>query len=105
MQENIIHVEKWPHAHKPTEQELRDLMLQENLEPYTWSNHPLDVYAAHTYDYHKVVYVVEGSIIFGFPIEAEPTVLKPGDRLELPAGVRHNAAVGAEGVLCLEARR
>lgn len=104
MPQNIIHVEKWPHSYQPTEQELRDLMMAENLEPYTWSNQPLDVYAAHEHDYHKVIYVVTGSIIYGFPIEAEPTLLRAGDRLDLPAGVRHNAAVGAEGVFCLEAR-
>ena len=28
-----------------------------------------------------------------------------GDRLELPAGVAHNASVGPEGVVCLEAHR
>ncbi|MBE2222163.1 MAG: cupin domain-containing protein [Anaerolineae bacterium] len=105
MQENIIHVEKWPHSRQPSEQELRDLMREENLEPYTWSNQPLDVYAAHVHDYHKVIYVVEGSITFGFPVEGAPTVMRAGDRLDLPAGVRHNAAVGPEGVFCLEARK
>lgn len=105
MPNNIIHVEKWPYSYEPAEQELRELMLKENLEPYTWSNQPLDVYAAHVHDYHKVIYIVKGSITFGFPIEEEPTTLSAGDRLDLPAGVRHNAAVGAEGVYCLEARR
>ena len=105
MQDNIIHIEKWPYSRQPTEQELRDLMLEENLEPYTWSNQPLDVYEAHVHDYHKVIFIVKGSITFGFPIEADPTVLKAGDRLDLPAGVLHNAAVGPEGVFCLEARR
>jgi hypothetical protein len=27
----------------------------------------------------------------------------PGDRLDLPAGVRHSAIVGPQGVTCLEA--
>lgn len=105
MRDKIIRVEKWPYAHNPTEQELHQLMTAEKLEPYRWSNQPLDVYAAHVHDYDKIIYVVRGSITFGFPIEGEPTVLLPGDRLELPAGVRHNAAVGADGVVCLEARR
>lgn len=105
MQDNIIHIEKWAYSHQPTEQELRDLLLAENLEPYTWSNQPLDVYSAHVHDYSKVIYIVSGSITFGFPIEGEPTTLKAGDRLDLPAGVRHNAAVGSDGVFCLEARR
>ena len=105
MKENIIHVEKWPHPHQPTEQELFELMSAENLEPYRWSNEPHEVYAAHVHDYHKIIYVVSGSITFGFPIVGEPTILHAGDRLDLPAGVRHNAAVGPDGVVCLEARR
>jgi hypothetical protein len=31
------------------------------------------------------------------------TVLAAGERLELPAGTRHGATVGAAGVTCLEA--
>jgi quercetin dioxygenase-like cupin family protein len=102
---NIIHVKKWLHDHQPTETEIRELFQQEGLTPYRWSNAPHDVYAAHKHDYHKVVYVVSGSIMFGFPIVGEPTVLHAGDRLDLPAGVMHNAVVGAEGVVCLEAHR
>lgn len=105
MQGNIIQVEKWPYSRKPTEPELRQLMYEEKLEPYRWANQPHDVYAAHVHDYTKVIYVVSGSITFGFPIEGAPTILMPGDRLELPAGVRHNAAVGPDGVVCLEARK
>jgi hypothetical protein len=33
----------------------------------------------------------------------EPVVLEVGDRLELPAGTRHDALVGSGGVSCLEA--
>jgi len=105
MKETIIHVEKWPYSHPPTEKELWDLLASENLQPYRWSNNPGDYYDAHEHNYHKVIYVVAGSITFGFPVVDDPTTLRPGDRLDLPAGVRHNAAVGPEGVVCLEARR
>jgi len=103
--DKIIHVEKWRHSHIPTEEELRQFMLDEGLKPYRWANAPGDYYDAHVHDYHKVIYVVSGSITFGFPIVDDPTTLRAGDRLDLPACVRHNAAVGPEGVVCLEARR
>ena len=64
-----------------------------------------DVFPAHEHPYEKVIVVVAGTITFGFPIEGDPTTLYPGDRLDLPAGVTHNAAVGREGVVCLEAQR
>jgi len=85
--------------------ELQQLMKDEGLLPYRWSNGPGDVYSAHIHDYFKVIFVVSGSITFGFPIDGEPVTLTVGDRLELPAGVKHNAVVGNEGVVCLEARK
>lgn len=105
MHDKIIHVAKWPYKDPPAEEALRQLMLDENLEPYRWTNDPGDYYDAHVHNYHKVIYVVSGSITFGFPVVDAPTTLRAGDRLDLPAGVRHNAAVGPDGVVCLEARK
>lgn len=105
MAENIIQIKKWPHSHQPTESELNQILQADGLSPYRWSNGPHDVYNAHEHAFHKVIFVVSGSITFGFPIEGEPTTLYPGDRLELPAHIRHNAVVGVDGVVCLEAHR
>lgn len=105
MQDNIISIRKWTHFQPPTEHKLQELMRREGLKPYRWSNNPGDYYEAQAHDYHKVIYVVSGSITLGFPVEGEPTTLNAGDRLDLPAGVLHNAAVGAQGVVCLEAHK
>ena len=105
MQENVISIRKWTSSLPPTENKLREILRQEGLTAYRWSNNPGDFYEAHVHDYHKVIYVVSGSITFGFPVEGEPTTLYEGDRLDLPAGVAHNAAVGARGVVCLEAHK
>jgi quercetin dioxygenase-like cupin family protein len=78
-------------------------MVDEGLEPYQWANAAGDVYEVHTHHYHKVIYVISGSITFGFPIEGEPSTLEAGDRLDLPPGVAHNAVVGSGGVACWEA--
>lgn len=78
-------------------------MVDEGLSPYSWSNGPHDVYAAHSHGYNKVIYVVKGSITFGLPELGKQVALKAGDRLDLPAGIVHNAHVGAQGVICLEA--
>ena len=102
---NIIRVEKWSRSQQPTEEALHQAMLAEGLTPHRWSNNPGDYYDIHQHPYHKVIYVVSGSITFGFPIEADPTTLEAGDRLDLPAGIRHIAAVGPQGVVCLEAHQ
>ncbi len=80
-------------------------MKSEGLAYYRWSNSPNDVYPAHDHPYHKVIYVLEGSITFGLPAHDERINLSAGDRLDLPAGISHNAVVGRTGVVCLEGHR
>jgi uncharacterized protein YjlB len=86
----------------PAESDIRRAMAQEGLDPYRWSNGPGDVYGAHHHGFHKVIYVVRGSITFGLPDTGDRLLLSAGDRLDLPAGVRHDAVVGPQGVVCLE---
>lgn len=100
-----ISIRPWAEIETPTEGKIRDILDEEELQAYRWSNAPGDVYAAHTHAYHKVVYVAQGSITFGFPGDGGQAMLQAGDRLELPAGVAHDAVVGPEGVVCLEAHR
>ncbi|GJM40346.1 MAG: hypothetical protein DHS20C20_06280 [Ardenticatenaceae bacterium] len=105
MKSHIIHIQKWAKPKAPSEPDLLEKMVQEGLKPYKWSSNPQDVFPAHDHPYEKVIMVIEGSITFGFPIEGEPTTLYPGDRLDLPPRVMHNAVAGKDGVVCLEAQR
>jgi uncharacterized protein YjlB len=98
-------VTPWAESESPTQSELQRLMADEGLSPYTWSNGPFDVYSAHSHSYDKVIYVVRGSITFGLPELGKQLTLKAGDRLDLPASIVHDAHVGAEGVVCLEAHK
>ena len=47
---------------------------------YSWSNGPHDRYAAHTHNFEKVLYCVDGSITFVLESEGKRLELKPGDR-------------------------
>ena len=105
MQQSGISIQRWHASEPPDEAAIRRLLADERLEPYRWSNGPGDVYPAHSHAYHKVIYVVRGSITFGLPQHGEQALLDAGDRLDLPAGVVHDAVVGPEGVVCLEAHR
>jgi quercetin dioxygenase-like cupin family protein len=78
-------------------------MRTAGLDPGSWSNGPHDRYGAHDHAYDKVLVVAAGSITFGLPDLARSVDLTPGDRLDLPAGTRHDAVVGESGVRCLEA--
>jgi quercetin dioxygenase-like cupin family protein len=105
MKQDGIEVRKCSGDPAPDEAAIRKILTAEGLEPYRWSNGPGDFYSAHSHTFHKVIYVVKGSITFGLPDTGDRTILHTGDRLDLPAGVSHNAVVGNEGVVCLEAHR
>jgi quercetin dioxygenase-like cupin family protein len=100
-----VTVQEWEREESPSKQKIRQMMAEEGLSPYQWSNAPGDVYGAHSHSYHKVIYVVEGSITFGLPDRGEKVPLQTGDRLDLPAGIRHDAVVGPNGVVCLEGHK
>ena len=102
---NSPQVTPWSDSTSPTESRLKQLCADEGLSPYSWSNGPHDVYAAHSHAYDKVIYVVRGSITFGLPELNQQLTLNAGDRLDLPAGTVHDAVVGSEGVHCLEAHK
>ena len=98
-------VTPWSAPISPNESTLRQLCADEGLNPYPWSNSPFDVYPAHLHSYDKVIYVVRGSITFGLPEHGQQLTLNAGDRLGLPAGIVHDATVGPQGVMCLEAHK
>ncbi|MHB8892333.1 MAG: cupin domain-containing protein [Candidatus Limnocylindrales bacterium] len=83
--------------------ELAARLRTEGLDAGAWSNGPGDRYSPHAHDYDKVIVCVAGSIRFGLPDRGVTMDLSFGDRLDLPAGTRHDAIAGADGVTCLEA--
>jgi quercetin dioxygenase-like cupin family protein len=80
---------------------LRARLIDEGLDPGAWSNGPGDTYARHRHSYDKVIVVAAGTVSFG--LSDRSIDLGTGDRLELPAGIEHDAEVGTAGVTCLEA--
>jgi hypothetical protein len=71
--------------------------------PRPWSNAPGDTYGWHSHDYHKVLFCLEGSIVFH--TSGGDVTLMAGDRLDLEPGTEHAATVGPGGVSCIEASR
>jgi quercetin dioxygenase-like cupin family protein len=98
-------VERWTGDSPPSEADLRRLLNEQGLSEYRWSNSPGDIYGAHSHHFHKIIYVVQGSITFNLLEENEQVKLNSGDRLDLPSEVTHEAVVGQQGVICLEAHQ
>lgn len=96
----------WEAVDPPGEDEVRAMMEQEGLSPQRWMADDGYRFDVHEHGFHKVIYCVEGQIWFTFPDDPDTVVeLEPGDRLDLPPGVRHGALAGMEGVVCLEAHK
>jgi quercetin dioxygenase-like cupin family protein len=102
MEMRDLHVSHWEAANAPTEALLKEIMRQQNLDPLVMTHSPHDTYFAHKHNYHKVVYVVRGTVIFNLTVLKKKFVLIAGDRFDLPAGIVHSVEIGAEGALFLE---
>lgn len=98
-----LKVIRWSGEVPATESILRQRYREEGLSPYMWSNGPGDVYEIHSHAYHKVLYVVSGSITWILPQTKQEIETQAGDRLDLPRHTLHGARIGPQGVTCLEA--
>jgi mannose-6-phosphate isomerase-like protein (cupin superfamily) len=86
-----------------TREEIEKVFADEGLSPYSWSNRANHLYEAHSHNYDKVLYCVEGEVTFH--MSDGDILLHPGQRVDIPAGTRHAATVGPHGVECMEAPR
>ena len=103
IQQDAVRVIRWTGGHHPTLSVITRQMQKEGLRPYVWDNTPNYRYAVRTHGYNKVMYVVEGNIEVSLPDSNQRVKLRAGDRVEIPAGVRHGAIIGSSGAKCVEA--
>jgi hypothetical protein len=98
-----ITIKRWRGGQHPSLGAITRLMQQEGLRPYMWMNLPNHRQAVRTHGYNKVVYVIDGLLEIIFPDRNQRILLRSGDRIDIPAGVRHGTIVGTGGVKCVEA--
>lgn len=103
IQQDAVRVIRWTGGQHPTLSAITRQMQKEGLRPYVWDNTPNYRYAVRTHGYNKVMYVIEGNIEVTLPDSNQRVKLRAGDRLEIPAGVRHGAIIGSSGAKCVEA--
>ncbi len=98
-----LKITPWMGEMPATAEKIRQLLNEQELRVNEWSHEPNDILPSHTHGYHKILYIVAGDVRFEFPTVNLNLNVKQGDRLDLPAGIRHNGIVGTKGVSCLEA--
>lgn len=88
-----------------SEAEVLAVFASEGLRSTRWTSAAHEVFAVHSHAYDKTLFCLRGSITFSGLDSGERFELRTGDRLDIEAGTRHAAVVGAEGVTCIEAAR
>jgi quercetin dioxygenase-like cupin family protein len=93
----------WNQNEEPDESELRARLENEGLIPSSWSCESGERFPVQKTTTARTVYCVEGGIWFILTDEKDRTIeLEPGDRIDIPAGIRHGVMAGMDGVTCLE---
>jgi len=98
-----VRVTRWSGGQHPTLSAITRSMKQQGLRPYMWMNMPNHRYAVRSHGYDKVMYVIEGMIEITLPDSNQAMRLRAGDRVDIPAGIRHGTIVGTTGAKCVEA--
>lgn len=102
----MARVERWDEEEDgPVEERaLRELLEDRGYRVSRYVYPPGTEFPEHTHDVDKIDAVVSGR--FRVTLEGEEVVLGPGDRVVVPSGTEHTAAVvGDEPVVSLDAAR
>ncbi len=103
IEQQTVRITRWTGGQHPTISIISRMMQKEGLRPYVWENTPNYRYAVRSHGYNKVMFLIEGQLEISFPDSNQRVKMRAGDRLDIPAGVRHAAIVGAGGAKCVEA--
>jgi hypothetical protein len=96
-------VTRWQGSQHPTTSLITRMMEKEGMRAYAWNGTPNKQFPTTSNNFHRILYIVAGSLEVNLPDENHRYTLKTGDRLIVPAGIRYSLIVGPQGADCLEA--
>jgi quercetin dioxygenase-like cupin family protein len=100
----MMDIAPWGKSKKPGLEELTAMLKQEGLESELYSDRPGTKYGRHKHDFDDFVVIVSGKMKIS--TDEHEWLLKPGDRLDIPANTPHRAEViGKEEVRFLSAAK
>jgi quercetin dioxygenase-like cupin family protein len=99
-----VDVVRWQKKTKPAQTELTKSLEAEGLECALYTDAPGTKYGRHKHDFDDFIVIVSGQMKIS--VDTHEWVMKPGDRLDLPANTIHWAEmVGKEEVRYLSAAK
>ncbi len=100
----MIDVIRWSKPKKPTLEELQASLRSEGLAFALFSDPPGVKYGRHKHDFDDFIVIVSGRMKLG--VDGNEWIMKPGDRIDLPANTPHWAEImGKEEVRYLSAEK
>jgi quercetin dioxygenase-like cupin family protein len=97
-------ITRWQAPMIPNKEQVQMILESENLEPYEEVYQPNAKVPDHRHPFAEVRVIVSGEMIFN--ISGNQFVLRPGDRVEIPANTKHShVAQGNQTCLCICAQR
>lgn len=100
----MLDVIRWNKPKKPTLEELQKMLTAQGLEHDLYSDSPGTKYGRHKHAFDDFIVIVAGKM--RIVTDTQDWVMKPGDRLDLPANTSHSAeVVGREEVQYLSAAK
>jgi len=103
LKQAAVQVTRWNGSQHPTLSSVTRLMQKEGLRPYMSINTPNQRFAVRSHGYNKVLYVIEGALEILLPDSNQRVVLRSGDRIDIPSGIRHGTIASNNGAKCVEA--
>ncbi|MCC6396303.1 MAG: cupin domain-containing protein [Bacteroidetes bacterium] len=100
----MLDVVRWNKPKKPALADLQKLLQAEGLEYELYSDSPGTKYGRHKHPFDDFIVIVSGKM--KIITDSQEWLMKPGDRLNLPANTAHSAeVVGREEVQYLSAAK
>lgn len=97
-------ITRWQAPIVPSKQQLHMILESEGLEPFDETYEPQGKVQDHRHPFAEVRIIASGEMIFN--VSGNQFVLRPGDRLEIPANTKHShVAQGSDPCVCVCAQR
>lgn len=97
-------ITRWQAPLTPTKTQIQMILEDEGLEPFEETYSPKQKVVEHRHPFCEVRVVAEGEMLFN--ISGTQFLLRPGDRVEIPANTKHSHIAQGDGVcLCICAQR
>lgn len=97
-------ITRWQAPIIPTKEQAQLILESEGLEAFLEAYEPQQKIQDHRHPFAEVRIIVSGELIFN--ISGNQFILRPGDRLEIPANTKHShTAQGSQQCVCVCAQR